>query len=173
MPFELLGFKSLGEIVPLAASATAAVDATVALTLPELQAKLAGLLSLQASLTLTPPSIATSLTAALALVASLEASIALGLPSASLDLSAVFAVVAELELLIGAINVQLNIALDIDLVLGSPGVALYRYSGDLDPIASQLQGGNPFPGVAPLPLGVFIVAQDLGAVDAMRQLFGI
>lgn len=173
MTFELLGFKTLGQVVPIALSATAGIDVAVGISLPEVQAKITGIIEMQAQLTLNPPSLATSLTALLSLVTQLEAAIALGLPSASLDLSAVAVALAELNVTLGQLTAQLSLAADINAILGSPGVALYRYTGSLEPLASQLPGGNPFPGAAPLPLGVFAVAQDLGAVDAMRKVFGI
>lgn len=173
MSFELLGFRSLGQVVPIALSATAAATAGIGLTLPTLQAQLTGALALQLQVGITPPSLAASLTAALALVSALEAKIALGGPDVSLGLTVMVDVIAQLKLLIGAIEAQLNIVLDINAVLGSPGVALYRHTGTLDQLAPQLPGGNPFPGVTPIPLGVFAVAQDLGAVEAMRKVFGI
>ena len=173
MSFELLGFKSLGEVVPLALDATVALDASIGLVLPEIQAKITGMIDLQAQLTLNPPSLVTSLNALLDLAAQFQAAIALGLPSASLDLTAVATALAELNLLLGQLNAQIALSLGFKATLGSPGVALYRYSGSLEPLAGQLQGGNPFPGVTPLPLGVFAVAQDLCAVEALRKVFGI
>lgn len=173
MTFELLGFKTIGQCVPLAVSATAGINASVAISLPEVQAKITGLLELQAQLTLNPPTLAASLKSLLQLVASFEAAIALGLPSASLDLSAVAVALAELNLIRGQLTAQLSLAAGFNLLLGTPGVALYRYAGSLDPIAAQLEGGNPFPGVAPSPLGAFVVAQDFGATEALRQVFGV
>ena len=55
MTFILILEGSLGQCVPLALTASLELEAAVGLMLPELNAKIAGLLQLQASLTLTPP----------------------------------------------------------------------------------------------------------------------
>jgi hypothetical protein len=138
MSAEIVGEYTVGECIPIGVAAKAALDVSLGLQLPELQAKLAGLLEIQASLTLTPPSLAASLSAALALVASLEASIALGLPSASIDLSVIAGIIAELNIFLGQLNAQLALSLGFGVTFGTPGVHLLKAEGPIEDIGSEL-----------------------------------
>lgn len=155
MTVRRLGILTLGECVPIAASAVGAV-------LPEIQAKLAGALEAQARLAITPPTLAVSLDAAVALVAALEASIAIGLPALDFQVAGLIAVIAELQ-------AQISILLALELTLGTPGIAAYAYEGPAAPLGSELQGAvdNDFGPTAPAN-ALLLVATDAGAWAAMQ-----
>ncbi len=78
--FAYRGSMSVGAAIPLASTTQARLDASLSVVLPELQARLPGILEVQARLILSPPTLEVSLSAALALVASLRAQIEAGLP---------------------------------------------------------------------------------------------
>lgn len=116
---ELIGQLSVGQCVPTTAS-------MVATLLADFNAKLAGALQLQASVTLTPPTLAASLEAALALVAALQAqialSISLGLPEVSVDLTVMLSVIADL-------NASIAGLLTLQVALGTAGVYVIKHEG--------------------------------------------
>jgi hypothetical protein len=164
-----IGSFDLGSCVPMALTAQAGISASVNLVLPEIQAKLAGALEVQAFLALNPPSLTADLEAAVALVAQLEALITLGLPSAALDLSAMLALIAELQVSIGSLTAQLSFALSFGVLLGTPGVYLVRHSG---PIGDVFPGGLPGGAGPSQPVeGIGIFATDAGAWTAIQAVF--
>jgi hypothetical protein len=164
-----IGEFSLGACVPLALTAQGNISLSVNLVLPELTAKLAGYIAAQASIAITPPTLAFQLEAALGLVAQLQALVALDLPSISINLSIVAGLIAELELSLGSLTAQLNFAISLGLILGTPGVYLVRHSG---PVGDVLPGGLPG-GAGPSQQveGIAILATDAGAWSAMQALF--
>lgn len=148
--YKYLGQLTLGQCVPLALEAQAAV-------VPVLAAKVAGLLKVEAALKITPPSVAAQLALAAKLVANLE----VAPPAASLDLSGVAKLLAELQ-------ASLSAWIAIGLSLGTPGIFAYSYSG---PANTLIPGG--LPGNPPtLPVNaVIFVASDGGAWTAMQAAF--
>jgi hypothetical protein len=146
-----VGELTIGGCVPLALAAKAQLDLALGVELPSLQARLAGLLALQARLSLTPPSLAASLDLALKLVAALQASIALGLPGISFQLQAAAALIAQIELDLGKLQGSAAFAASLGLLLGAPGVFAYVYHGQVGHVGSELQteinaappGGSP------------------------------
>jgi hypothetical protein len=167
---KYLGSMSVGAAFPLllAASAQLAVDfgtisATVALQLPEIEAKLKGLLSMQVSLGITPPSLTAGLEVAANLAASLSAAIAIAPPtlSASIALSGVLALIAQLEGLVVQLNAQIGlgqIALDLSLkiqdIIAAVGLRVYLYEGTLGELSSTIAAQICGPGGALGPLGL-------------------
>jgi len=170
-----LGSLTLGQCVPLAARASASIAASVAFVLPSLTAKLEGLLALQASLTLTPPSLAANLQAAIDLVAALEASVALGLPGVDFQLAAVAAVIAQVQADLGAIGVEASFQVELDIILGTPGVHAYFYTGRADQLGPELAnattGGFPGGRASDECVAWVFAASDGGAIAAARQVF--
>lgn len=125
MSAALVAQASIGQCVPTTAS-------LVLTSLAEFQAKLSGALAAQAAVTLSPPTLATSLTAALELVSTLQASIALGLPGVSVDLSVMLAVIADL-------NASLAALLALNVVLGTAGVYVFTHHGAAPTYGSEMQ----------------------------------
>lgn len=129
MSAELIGQLSVGQCVPTTAS-------LVAQAMVELNAKIAGILAIQASLTITPPSLGLQLTAALNLVAALEAQIALGLtlelPAIQVDLTVMLSVLADL-------NASLAALLALSLALGTAGVYVIKQSGASRTYGTEMQ----------------------------------
>lgn len=135
-----IGSQTIGEVCPFAVSALTGAFAVI---LPKLQAQLAGVLALQASLTVTPPTLAANIDVATKLLAALNASVSLGLPGVSFQLQAVAALIAKLQLDIGAL-----IFPPLFLV---GGIDLYAYDGRVSEmggaitasLAVGLPGGTP------------------------------
>lgn len=171
-----LGSLSLGQCVPLAVTAEGAITASVNVSLPQIQAQIAGLLQAQINLSVNPPTLAASLSTALQIVTSLEAAIAVGLPSVDFQVTAVAALLAKLQVTLGSLTAQLGISANLGLILGSPGVAAYAYSGtvgDLGPaVTTATAGGLPIgsgPGDA---CNAILLATETPATwSAMQQLF--
>ena len=144
MAAEYKGSVTVGGLMPGALSAALAGQAGIQANLPSLQAELSGLLSLQ----ITPPSLQADIDVALGIVTSLQANLALGLeaPSASI---AVAAQIGILTGLIASIEAQLTIVVEFIGILAQAGVHVYRYSGDVSSMATELGASistNP-PGV--------------------------
>lgn len=164
-----VGSLSPGQCVPMALLAQGRLSASIGLVLPELAARLEGMLAAQVNLTINPPTLAANLQAALALVAQLEASITLGLPSASIDLSVIVGLIAELQLSLGALQLDLQWALAFGLILGTPGIHLYAHEGAVgDVLPGGLPGGD---GPSQPAVGVLLLATDSGAIAALRAMF--
>ncbi len=171
MTLSLLGTTTLGVAVPVALAAQLELDTSINLALPEVQAKLDGALAAQAQLTITPPSLVTSLVAAMELVAALEAAIALDLPNASLDLSILANVIAELGATLGALSASAAFSGSLSALLATPGVTAYAFTGkeqELGPDAAALLNDAVRQNV-----GVLLLAHDGGAITALRAMFGL
>jgi hypothetical protein len=150
MTYTYLGELSLGACVPLALTAQA-------LVVPELAAKVAGLLKVQAALTITPPSIAGQLALAAKMVANLE----VAPPGASLQLAGIAKLLAEIQ-------ASLSAWVAIGVSLGTPGVFAYTYEG---PANQLIPGGLPGnPPAVPCNAVIFI-ATDAGVWSGMQAVF--
>jgi hypothetical protein len=129
MTAQIAGQITVGQCSPNFAS-------LVAQAMAELNAKLAGALQLQASITITPPTMAASLQTAVALVAALEAqialSISLGLPEVSVDLTVMLSVVAE-------INASLAVLIGLSELMAVAGVAVITHTGTAGSHGSEVQ----------------------------------
>jgi hypothetical protein len=150
MTYALIGELTLGACVPIALEAQAAV-------VPALEAKIAGLLDIQAALTVTPPTIAGQLAAAIEMVANLDASP----PSASIDLAGVAALLAEAR-------ASLSAWIAIGLSLGTPGLYAYTYEGTA---GGLIPGGIPKGGTGAHVNAVIFIASDGGTWTAMQSCF--
>lgn len=135
MALTYLGSKTVGDCVP--AGVTVVADALV-----ELNAKLAATLAAQASLSVTPPTIALNLRLLLDLQAQIAAQIALGieLPTISLQLSVLFDLIA-------ALNLQINFLLALQVAFGTAGIHAYAYDGAASGLGPSLP--SSFPGGTP------------------------
>lgn len=160
---------SPGQCVPMALLAQGKLSASIGLVLPELTARLEGMLAAQVNLTINPPSLAANLQAALGLVAQLQAAIALEMPSASIDLNVILGLIAELQLSLGALQVDLQWAIAFGVILGTPGIHLYAHEG---PVGDVLPGGLPGgDGPTQPAIGVLLLATDSGAISALQAMF--
>lgn len=150
--------------------AEAKLSASIGLTLPTLEARLAGAVAAHARIGLQPPTLAGRLEAAVALVARLEAMIELGLPAIQVDVGAMLAVIAELELMIGELSASLSFSVGLAALLGTPGIYLARHEGA---IGDVFPGGLPG-GVSPSePVwGVGVFATDGESKAALEAFFG-
>lgn len=158
------GQLTLGECVPLAREAAlqiaamvacgqkvgAEFQATLTLTLGQLQSKLEAAFKLQVGLTLNPPSIAGQIDACLKMIAALQVQLTLNLPVASIQLAAVAQLILSLLSDIAQLNASLAIALEcqsvvalaiayasgLNAALSTGGVHAYGFTGreaDLGP----------------------------------------
>ncbi len=167
---------SIGSLLPLSLQGVAALDASLALMLPELIAKLAGVLKAQLSLSISPPSLAGSLTVALNAVINLQ--IAISGPSIALDFSAIAALMAEIQAALGALSLSLALSVSLKLSLGHAGLHLITLEGEVGDWGNELQSilGSGLPGGAPDDQGFALVlaaGADPATISILKLLAGI
>jgi hypothetical protein len=162
MALNFLGKKSIAAAVPLLGSLMLAID------VPGLAAKLAGLIKLNASLAVTPPSIGANIALAAKILANAQVSIAP--PSISFNLNAN---IAPLQLLV-------DLALEIKDLLLAAGVHLYAFDGTAaglgGAVAAEFVPGPSQGGIAQSE-GVYVVmlvieANNSATVTATKRVFG-
>lgn len=115
MSLSYKGKLSIGGLSPLSVGASAAAFAT-------LSAQVAGLISLQARLTVTPPTLALNISLVTQLLADLQAALTLGLPGVDFQIAACAAAVVSLE-------AQLALIAQLTATFGVPGIYVYSYDG--------------------------------------------
>jgi hypothetical protein len=150
------------------------VELSIGLAGAQLEANLTAALAIQASVSVTPPTLVAQLTAMLAVMteiqAALQAGIALGLPGVSISVSAAATLVANAQLALG--NLSILIAL-----LGGPSMFVYSYSGGtVSTIGSDLSAGitaSPPPGLLPSdPVRGLLVGASPGGWTGISPYFG-
>lgn len=165
--YAYVGGLTIGEVVPIALTAQGAIDASVGLALPELQAKLSGLLAIQANVSLQLPTIAGSISALLSLAAALQAALSVGAPSVAIDVSGIAKIAAQIAVDIGSLQAQLDIAVDLGLKLGGGSVHAYHATGQaIDIIPVGIPGVGDTTEVNALIL-VAATSADWAAVQAV------
>lgn len=153
MALTYLGELTVGGLMP-------ALTAAQAAALAELQGKLAGIVRVQASLTIKPPALAASIEA----VAKVGAALALAIdgPTVSLQLTALGALVASLEAQIAAL---------VGLPLGTAGIHAYAWLGrtqDFGPaLTSALTGGLPGGNAGDETQGLVLAAREAASWSAL------
>jgi hypothetical protein len=146
-----------------------ALDASIGVILPDLQARLDGALVISIA---PPPSLADLIASVNALLAALQALVAAPLP----DVSATLALIAELEATITQLNVNLALSLSFGQLLGAPGIHFYTYFGRADQVGAEMSGqfsaGLPG-GAGPSEhiAGVILAANDGSAIQALQTVF--
>jgi hypothetical protein len=175
MSHEYLGSLTLGACVPTALTASGQLILALNLALPQLQAKLAGLLKISMALTIKIPSLDALIAALTNVVVQITALLNSPPPSIGLSLSVVAALIAQIQLDLGGIQGQLALALALQLVLGTPGIEAYKYEGIAGNFTSEMAseftsglriGGGPY-----LPIyAITLVATDGGAIAAMQKV---
>jgi hypothetical protein len=170
-PVEL-GQLTLGACVPIGVTAVGVADATLAVTLPDAEAKLAGALESQALFTLNPPSVEATIALLQAAIASLQASP----PDATLNLVVIAQVVAELQGFVGSLQAQAGVSAGISATFATPGVWAYAHTGTPggfgQDFTAEIGGGLPDSLDPDLPTYALVfIASDAGAISAMQTVF--
>jgi hypothetical protein len=171
VPGAYLGSKTLGQCLPLALSAQANIAGAVGIGLPEISGKIAGLLNVQAALTVAPPSLAGTITAVAQVALQLQA--AINGPTVTLQIGAIAALLVELNIQLG----QLNAFLAFDMQLGTAGIHMYSYTGPASALGPDIQaviGAGP-PGSLPDQTtgAVLFAATAPGARVALGAFVGV
>lgn len=168
MTASYIGSQTLGTCLPLALSAQVAITGSVGIGLPEISGKIAGLLNVQAALTIAPPDLSGTINAVAQVAAQLQA--AISGPTVTLQVGAIAALLVQLNLQLG----QLNAYLAFDMQLGTPGVHMWTYSGpasSLGPELATVIGAGP-PGALPLdPTGAVVFAATAPAARVALGAF--
>lgn len=174
MSGEYVGGFSVGGAVPIALAATATASATLNAALIPAQARLAGAIQALASVTVSPPSIAAVATLAAAAAASVQA--ALTGPTVGASAGVAAQLVAELGAIVLALEAQLSAIAQLEAILGTAGVHLYRLDGAIggmgSDLGSLLSTGVPG-GSGPGQIGTafVLVAADNGTIVALESVF--
>jgi hypothetical protein len=163
------GSLTLGQAIPLANQANAALAASVGLALPDLQARLDGALAISVA---PPPSLADLIASVQAMLAALQTLLAAPLP----DVSATLSLIADLQATMATLNANLALSLSFGNLLGSPGIHYYAYFGRADQLGPEMSGhlsaglpggAGPSENIA----GVILAANDAGAIAALEAVF--
>lgn len=173
---QYTGGVTLGEAIPTALQATAAANIAIGVSLPELQAKLAGAIQAQASVSVSPPSFAAALEFAAQLTAA--ANLAISGPAVNVDVAAIAKFIAEIEVLLGQLQAQASVVLGLNILFGTAGVHMYTVEDPIgqhgNDLQAQLAGGTPGGGGPDdAGFGVYLVGVDSGVIAALRTVFGV
>jgi len=152
----------------LSASLSAQLDLVVELLI-QAQAALAAGLQLDASL-------AAEINGYLGAVAALQAQLALGLPGIDMQVSALLELLAELNVSLGLLQLQAAFLVELDALLATAGIYLYRYDGTAAGLGAQmtaalaagLPGGT---GPAQECLAIMLIAATPAAQAALTASF--
>lgn len=162
----LIGSGSVGTFMPSSFAALAAAVAAIQLPIVDLEAQISGAIAASASISIQPPS--------LDLSAALDA--ALQLPGISIDINVMANLAASLNLTLGQFQLVLALLLAVQLAFGTAGVYAFALEGQITkmgPDLTTLLGGG-IPGLGDpnaQGFGVMLLAQDGGAVTALKTLF--
>jgi hypothetical protein len=172
-----LGSKSVGDCMPLAVQAQASLDAQLASGLPDVEAKLSGLVAVSAALTIGPPELSATITAALDNVAQLQASLSVGGPSVTLQVTAIADMIAEIGLEVAALQAKVAASAAIAATFGAGGIHAYLYTGPADQMGSEMQtalaGGIPGGSPGAEATALVFAATSAPAKAAMSTAFGV
>lgn len=145
MSVSYLGSLTLGAVSPGSASAAAAGTAGISAALPDIQARIAAMVSFAP----TPVDFAASITLAQSTIASIQSALAFGISPPSIDaqIATIAAELAALQVQLASIETQLAVVADFSAVLETPGVHAYAYVGPVNQMGSDvsatLSGGFP------------------------------
>lgn len=167
MTTTYVGSLTLGQALPGAAGLQVALDASLAATMPDLQARLTGLLSVD----LTPPSIPDLILSLNAQIAALNLMISLPVPDASATLTAI----ADLQATMGQLTAALSLSANFGSLMAAAGIHYFLFAGRASDLSGELGAllsgglpgsGNPSESIA----GAILLANDGGAIEAMRAV---
>lgn len=163
------GSLTLGQCVPGAQSAQVALTGAVGVAMPDIQARISGLLALQGAPT---PSLPQLIAGAQATLAALQQMLSVPLP----DIGAVNVALADLQAIATSLNASLSFANGLGGLLGTAGVAYFVAAGRAGDIgaelAAHLSAGLPGSGAGPDQqiAGAILLASDAGAIAAIQQV---
>lgn len=165
MSVQVLGELSLSAAVPLLAAFNASLQVAVGFSIPELQAKLAGLGQILVALTVAPPDLTGTINAAIATVATLQASIS-G-PTVTLEAAAIVALIASL-------NVQLELlTAAAELSIPSANLSAYVYEGPTGQLGAEVQAviNSDLPGAPAQTYALILVTTSAAAWASAGLVF--
>jgi hypothetical protein len=161
------GSLTLGQCIPLALQANAELDASIAVSLPDVQARVTGLLSVSIQ---PPPSLPQLIADVTSLLASLQGLLAAPLP----DVAATAAALAELQATLAQLTASLGFANGFGALLAQAGIYYYVYAGRADQlgpeVTSALAAGLPSGAPGEQIAGALLLARDAGAISALRAV---
>ncbi len=168
MALTYAGSLTLGQAIPIALQAQAQLASAVNAALPDVQARVDGLLAVSIQ---PPPSLSDLIASANALVASLSSLLAAPLP----DVGATADALASLQATLGQLSASLAFSVSLGSLLSSAGIHYYVYTGRADQVGSELggylSGGLPGgSGPAENIAGAVLLANDGGAIEALRTV---
>lgn len=168
MTISYKGELSLGQVVPMALQAAGILNASLGAQLPDVQARLDGLLAVSVA---PPPSIADLIASVQQMLAALQTLLSAPLP----DISATASAIADLQATLGQLQAGLSFAGLLNGLLGSPGIYAYTFDGKANQVAgelgSEVGGGLPGgSGGSETIAGTILFARDGGAIDALRTV---
>jgi len=172
---EYQGGLTLAAGLPFLGPMSAGFSASLAATLPDIQARIAGALSGQVQVVLNPPSLAASAALAAQIGAAIQAAIAT--PGVMVDITAAAALIAELSAILGQLQANLALSASFGSLLAAGGVHFYTVEGSVGDMTGALQphlaGGIPG-GEGPDQNGfaLVMVAAEPAAMTAIRTLAG-
>lgn len=168
-----LGEVTIGEINPGLVACSAAADAAIGASLPELLLKVDGLIMAQAGLILVPPNLVVNLATAVSMVAAITLAIAVGAVDAGFQLTAVADAIIGLEITIATLEAQLAIVADFTALLGVASIAAWTQEGPANELNSPTTGGI-LGGPAGESINVLVLATNVPATwAAIQTIFGV
>lgn len=168
MTTSYVGSITLGQAIPMASTAVLELDASLGAALPDVQARVDGLLALSIS---PPPSLADLIASVQAMLAALQALLDAPLP----DVSATAAALAELQATLGSLTASLAFSASFGSLLGTAGIHYYVFAGAANELGgelgSMLSGGLPGgAGGTEHIAGAILLANDGGAITALQTV---
>lgn len=174
-----IGEVSIAVAIPMLLSLSLAIELLIPGLIAEITGKLAGYAKLALSLGIKPPSLSGNLELAAKILASLTAAASLGFvpPNINFAATAVLALIAELNIKLGALQLALDLALQIKGLAANAGVKLFVYEGKLIDLGATLDAQVGIKASldlqVPIYLPLFIVDSSVnpGTVTALKQIF--
>lgn len=168
MTVEYAGALTLGQAIPMANTANVTLAAAANASLPDVQARVDGLLALSIT---PPPSLASLIASVQATLDALGALVAAPLP----DVTATAAALADLQATLGQLSAALSFSVSFGSLLGTAGIHYYVFAGRADALggemSAQLSAGLPG-GAGPSEhiAGAILLANDAGAISALQTV---
>lgn len=170
MTVSYQGSITLGQAIPAAQTAQVTLTSSLGAALPDVQARVTGLLALSVQ---PPPSLPALISGVQATLAALQALVADPLP----DVGATAAALADLQATLGQLQAGLSFAASLGGLLGTPGIHYYVFAGRADALGGEMSaelssglpgGGGPAESIG----GAVLLARDGSARSALQAVFG-
>jgi hypothetical protein len=161
------GSLTLAQAIPMALDAQVALGDTASTAIPDVQARVDGLLALSLQ---PPPNLLSLIAGAEATLAGLQAMLTVPLPDAGATASAL----ADLQVQLAELSAALAFSVSFGALLATPGIHYYLYAGRADQVGSELgavlSAGLPGGGPAEHIAGCILLANDASAIAAMQAV---